>query len=361
MKRITIKDIALLAGVSRGTVDRALNNRGKISEEKRKLILKIAHELGYEKNLIASTLAHNKVLEVAVVLPSQKNDPFWKGPRIGIEKSQRFIKHYGIVTTFYDFDIFDIKSYCNALEKAIQDKPAAILTAPVYLNESNQYLQIAHHNNIPFITINTELTHDDILCYIGQNSYQCGYLAGKLFKINIGKSGKILVVTLGHDSKNAKHIQDKIQGLKDYNINNNYNFIIETIEIENFRDRKVLKDYQDEMLINYPDLKGLFFTNSRAHLFLNNNSYTDKLSEHITTIGFDLLDENIDFLKKDKIDFIINQDPIKQGYLGMINILNHFIYKKEISQRQYIPVDIVVKENVDFYLDEIANDVELAL
>ena len=44
----------------------------------------------------------------------------------------------------------------------------------------------------------------------------------------------------------------------------------------------------------------------------------------------------------------------------MINILNHFIYKKQIAKRQYIPVDIVVKENVDFYFDEIAQDLELA-
>lgn len=358
--RVTIKDIAKLAGVSRGTVDRALNNRGKISEVKRKRILKIANELGYEKNLIASTLAHNKVLDVAVVLPNIKNDAFWEGPRIGIEKSQRFIKHYGIVTTFYDFDIFDVKSFCDALEKAIHEKPNAILTAPVYLNETNQYLQIAQHNNIPFFTINTELTHDDILCYIGQNSFQCGYLAGKLFDINLGKGGEIMIITLGHDSKNAKHIHDKIEGLNQYNIEHNCNYSIKAVQIEKFQNNSILESFQNDILTNHQNLKGILFSNSRAHLMLNSNAFADKIPKDISILGFDLLKENIELLKSNKIDFLINQDPIKQGYLGMINILNHFIYKKDIAKRQYIPVDIVVKENVEYYLEEISYDLELA-
>lgn len=44
---VTIKQIAEIAGVSRGTVDRAINNRGRINSEVAKRILKIADELGY--------------------------------------------------------------------------------------------------------------------------------------------------------------------------------------------------------------------------------------------------------------------------------------------------------------------------
>ena len=49
MKKITIKDIARIADVSRGTVDRVINNRGKVAPEVRDRIIKIAKELGYEK------------------------------------------------------------------------------------------------------------------------------------------------------------------------------------------------------------------------------------------------------------------------------------------------------------------------
>ena len=45
--RVTIQQIADKAGVSRGTVDRALNNRGRIAPEVAEKIRNIAEELGY--------------------------------------------------------------------------------------------------------------------------------------------------------------------------------------------------------------------------------------------------------------------------------------------------------------------------
>lgn len=46
----TIQQIADLAGVSRGTVDRALNNRGRIKPEVAAKVKEIANELGYQSN-----------------------------------------------------------------------------------------------------------------------------------------------------------------------------------------------------------------------------------------------------------------------------------------------------------------------
>ena len=45
---ITLQQIADLAGVSRGTVDRALNNRGRIKPEVEQRIKKIAKDVGYK-------------------------------------------------------------------------------------------------------------------------------------------------------------------------------------------------------------------------------------------------------------------------------------------------------------------------
>ena len=51
-KKVTLKQIAELAEVSIGTVDRALNNRGRINTETKDKILKIADELHYKPNLL---------------------------------------------------------------------------------------------------------------------------------------------------------------------------------------------------------------------------------------------------------------------------------------------------------------------
>ncbi|MBE6611106.1 MAG: LacI family DNA-binding transcriptional regulator, partial [Ruminococcaceae bacterium] len=54
-KRITVKDLARICGVSIGTVDRALNGRARINPETKKKILDAAEEYGYIKNEFAHT------------------------------------------------------------------------------------------------------------------------------------------------------------------------------------------------------------------------------------------------------------------------------------------------------------------
>ena len=57
---VTIKQIAELCGVSRGTVDRVLNGRGKVKPEKAKLVLDMAAKLHYHPNPAGKALAARK-------------------------------------------------------------------------------------------------------------------------------------------------------------------------------------------------------------------------------------------------------------------------------------------------------------
>ena len=129
-------------------------------------------------------------------------------------------------------------------------------------------------------------------------------------------------------------------------MNNNNVFFYEFVD---FSDESKLKKFWLSIQSNHPRMKGIFFTNSRAYKIINLMSENDYKKYNI--IGFDMIDPNIKLLKENKIDFIINQNPILQGYLGIMNFVNHFILKKEIRPTQYLPLDIVLKENVDFYIE----------
>ncbi len=67
-------------------------------------------------------------------------------------------------------------------------------------------------------------------------------------------------------------------------------------------------------------------------------------------VGFDLIEPNVEYLHRNIIDFLINQNPMRQGYLSIVNLFNHLVLKKEVEQLQYLPLDIVVSENVDYYV-----------
>lgn len=66
---VTIRDVAREAGVSPGTVSRAINNSPLVSEETRRRILKVVRELNYTPNLVARRLSIGKTLVIAVIVP----------------------------------------------------------------------------------------------------------------------------------------------------------------------------------------------------------------------------------------------------------------------------------------------------
>ena len=71
---ITAQKIAELAGVSRGTVDRALKNRPGVNPETKQKILDIAQKYNYKPNLIGKALAYSKhTITIGVILNSVGN------------------------------------------------------------------------------------------------------------------------------------------------------------------------------------------------------------------------------------------------------------------------------------------------
>ena len=70
-RRITTKEPAQDLGVSRATIDRALNGRGRINETTRARVARRAEELGYRPNLVARSLAMTTAVRVIAILPKQ--------------------------------------------------------------------------------------------------------------------------------------------------------------------------------------------------------------------------------------------------------------------------------------------------
>jgi LacI family transcriptional regulator len=66
--KLTTKDIAKICGVSRGSVDRALNDRPGINQETKEKIIRVAEELGYRPHLLARSLVTGKTMSIGLIL-----------------------------------------------------------------------------------------------------------------------------------------------------------------------------------------------------------------------------------------------------------------------------------------------------
>jgi LacI family transcriptional regulator len=65
--RVTIRDVAALAGVSVGTASKALNNRGQLRAQTRARVLAAAHELNFRPNTLARSLTSGRTYTVGLV------------------------------------------------------------------------------------------------------------------------------------------------------------------------------------------------------------------------------------------------------------------------------------------------------
>jgi DNA-binding LacI/PurR family transcriptional regulator len=76
-RRITAKDVAAQAGVSRTTVSYVLNNveAANISEETRQRVLTVAEELGYVPDAAAQALASGRTQTIGLILPKARPHP----------------------------------------------------------------------------------------------------------------------------------------------------------------------------------------------------------------------------------------------------------------------------------------------
>ncbi|HEY4068800.1 MAG TPA: LacI family DNA-binding transcriptional regulator [Burkholderiaceae bacterium] len=93
---VTVRDIAEAAGVSIGTVSRALKNQRGLSDETRRAVREVARSLGYDPGRLRSAKARRLVFMVHRHHSSFSLNPFFSQVMHGVEEACR---EFGVVPT----------------------------------------------------------------------------------------------------------------------------------------------------------------------------------------------------------------------------------------------------------------------
>ena len=349
-KRIRIKDIAEKAGVSRGTVDRVLHNRGKVAPKVKEKILKVIEELGFEPNYFASALASKRSLRIVALMPKSSNELYWDASVKGIKGTTHLATMYGVEVKIEFFDLLQANSFLDKTNEILNDPPHGILFPPVFLQEGKEFLRTCKEYKIPVVIINTEIESTNFLTYIGQDSFHSGMLAARLLDFGLNTGDSVLIANLTKTPANAQHLASKEEGFRHYLAKEtDKHLTILSASFKNYNRKQELKKWLQEIMEEHPKLSGIFFTNSRAHLAID--CLNPEIATSLKIVGFDLISPNINYLQEGKINFLINQNPEKQGHKGIMVLLDYLIKKKQpLHRKQFLPLDIVVKENWQYYV-----------
>ena len=344
--RVKITDIARLARVSTGTVDRVIHKRGEVSEKTRTKVERILIELNYQPDILARTLASKRTWTFSVLMPVSANgNDFWSAPLKGIEKALSEISPFGVRINYYFFNQFDRESFAAKALDLLSDSPDSVLFAPVFVNDSMKFIEGCKLRKIHITLFNSLIDELAGIPYIGQNSHQSGMVAARLLSYGIHEPGDILIINLA-SGKDYNHIIKREKGFRDFFLQNKISsFNLHTIDFNTATDEIIGQNLP--RTFEELDVKGIYVTNSRVYKVAD--FLESKAIKGSKLIGYDLLPGNIEYLRNGTIDFLISQRPEEQAYKGIIQIFNELILNKNPETLHFIPVDIITRENIENY------------
>lgn len=348
-ERIRIKDIAIKAGVSVGTVDRVIHGRSGVSESSKKKVEEILKQMNYQPNMYASALASNKKYNLACILPLHTNEDYWIDIEAGMEHAVSTYKDFNIKLNISYYDQYESGAFAEAGLKMLESMPDGVIMAPSSEDETKSTVLQLKERNIPFIFLDSNIKSLNPLSFYGQSSHSSGYFAARILSLMAEHNEPVVIFRLIYGGRLGSNQQrNREEGFREYIKNNcpgiklyELNFYVKNPE----NNEKLMEEFFAE----HPEINCGITFNSKAYII---GEYMQKINRKgFKLMGYDLLRRNVKCLKAGTIDFIIAQQPTEQGQSCIECLFEHLILKKEVKPYNYMPITLISKENIDFYLD----------
>lgn len=334
---MTIKEIARLSGVSTGTVDRIIHNRGYVSGEKKETVEKIIKEYGFTPNTLASHLKTQKEVVVGFLTPLLSSEGgYWSYVYLGAKKAQEDLKDYNFHIKAYEYDRSKIGSFSINGEKMVNDGIQNCIIIAKCIEEAQTFLSA--HPELKYVLVDSAVPNTKPLSIIGQDSKRGGLMAGRLLNLLSPNNTNYLTFSF-RSSSISKH---RIEGFKEYFQNIPSVKIIE----KNADGIESLPSLLKEVLENEQFHLGGIFVPFFAGFLVSEELKKIKIKNRPKLITYDLIPENRKALEDGELDCILSQRPVYQGYSAVHEIYRSQVQKIETDAVKEVQIDIIFKENL---------------
>lgn len=347
--RITLKMIAQAAGVSIGTVDRAINDRPGIKQESKEYVLEVANTLGYRPNKFASALSRHNTIRLAIVFPSRTNK-FYSDIEDGIDQATDELRDYGIEVDKIRYNQSDVEAVQACVDRIRHEQYDGVA-----MNAEGKMTRVHMDSiseaGIPIISFNTDLEGSKRLFFIGNSAQQSGKVAAELLNSFLHERG--LVATIGN-YYNAMPHQGRFAGFHEFI--QEYKSDMQIIQCEECQsDTEIACNNLCAVITKKPKIKGIFCTGHTPTI-----GAIDALRKldraDIKLIGYDVSQITAEAVSEGVCDALLYQDPFEQGYQATRLLARHILEDWTPSQKHlYIETQIIVRSNISSYIQRKEN------
>lgn len=345
----TLRDIAQIMGVSATTVHRALQGKGRVSEETRREALRVAAEIGYHTNYMAASLKRKNV-RFAIALPQPINEEqyyftsLWQGAR-------QFLR--GVT----EFNIQPLEwTYRNShgsngsILKEIYDTQSGsldgLLTMATDHKQSSYFIERFAEKGIPVVLIGPDLHKEFRLCCIKSYDLIAGHLGAELLTAchpaDLRK--KIIITGNAIDSETMPDQYQNSRGFEEY-------IAAHVPGITLLRaynaDSSTTYGQIRQLLQQNPDTYAIYSCSARHTIPMCKAAVDQGVVGKVRLVGNDRFPESDTLLREGVLTAIIDKKIMRQSSLAM-EVLFNYVVKSEYptSNTLYIRPTVVMRSSL---------------
>lgn len=344
LMKVTIKEIADMAGVHRATVDKVLHNRPGVSDEVRQQIKQIIREVGYTPNPAGRVLQkQGRVYRFAAILCDVDATPFLTE---GIQKGLRQHDNFNIEVAYHTTGFQDAAQQSRLIDQAVEDGVDGIILSPINSDLIRKAIGRAADQGIPVITADSDIGNSRRMCYVGLDGERASRVAGRLMGQFLGGTGDLAIISSAIATENNNYfVTIREQGF--------YRFITETYPgiritacIESFEDPKTTYEKTCALLREQPELKAIYITCGGV-AEVGRALRESGREKEIRVLCYEDYPEILELIREDVVDVTIASDLISQGEIPIRLLMNKLVFGEAPDREQvFTDIKILVKESL---------------
>ena len=339
---VTIQQIAEATGVSRGTVDRALNNRGRINPEVAEMIQKTAEELGYVHKARKRTNGNKKKKKIGVITQLAKSSFMLEITR-GILTAKKEMEELGMEVIVKEKESVLEKEQLEAIDELLEEEIDGLAIMPVESDKIREKLNwLITEKGIQVITFNSDIVGTKRCCFVGMNNKQSGRTAAGIFNMLTRGTGKVLIIT-GYFSSplNNARVDGFVEELK---------AIAPKLQVAgvqgSFNDSDEVEKIIENAMMNISGINGIYVV-SGGQSGIQRAFQKLRMDQRPYVLIYDQTPKNEKLLEDGIADFLIDQNGFEQGYRP-VRLLFDLLVNQEAPKNDclYTGINIKTKYNL---------------
>ena len=325
-----------------------LHNRPNVSKKSLEKVNKALEEMDYKPNMYASALAYNKSYTFYCVLPKHESEAYWDEIEEGAQACCDFRRDFGITLKFIYYERFNNAAFTRMVREFFTEKIPTASSSCLPRSSRHPLHRPAARQADTLHPARLLHARPEATGLLRAGLLPSGYFAARMLMLIASKEKEIALFKQTRDGKvGSKQQANRETGFRHYMVDHFPDVKIVEVDLPLDEDQAKYDAILEEFFNANPQIHHCITFNSKAHLvgeFLQKSN-----RRNIQIMGYDMVPKNEECIRQGSISFLIAQHAYQQGYACVETLFNAIVLKRAVNPVNYMPIEILTKENVDFY------------